>query len=122
MRTRKCVSHSTKTKAAGRTRGNLTVCDIDSKKQTVNFGWLRADSPLYDLERVVAHEFGHVLGMMHEHNNPDFRHFCERSSRVPAFWAWPPNSWDKKRVDARLFATWSRSIFPFKKPLDPLIQ
>lgn len=39
-------------------------------KATVNFGWLKSDLPEVDYRQVVLHEFGHVLGMIHEHQSP----------------------------------------------------
>lgn len=37
---------------------------------TMNYGWLEPDTPLREYQRVVRHEFGHALGMIHEHQNP----------------------------------------------------
>lgn len=39
-----------------------TDCKQEESKKTLNFGWLDA--------RTIMHEFGHVLGMIHEHQNP----------------------------------------------------
>lgn len=36
----------------------------------MNLGWLTATSPETELRRVVLHEFGHVLGLIHEHSSP----------------------------------------------------
>jgi hypothetical protein len=38
---------------------------------TMNFGWLTPDSDDVEVRRVVLHEFGHALGLIHEHQNPD---------------------------------------------------
>jgi Matrixin len=37
---------------------------------TMNYGWLTPDSSEKDYSSVVLHEFGHALGMIHEHQNP----------------------------------------------------
>jgi hypothetical protein len=39
-------------------------------KPTMNFGWLSADLPEDAFAHVVLHEFGHALGMLHEHQGP----------------------------------------------------
>jgi hypothetical protein len=39
-------------------------------KPTMNFGWLSADLPEEAFAHVVLHEFGHALGMLHEHQGP----------------------------------------------------
>jgi hypothetical protein len=37
---------------------------------TMNYGWLEVGTPQEEYERVVLHEFGHMLGMHHEHMSP----------------------------------------------------
>ena len=37
---------------------------------TMNFGWLTASTADSEYSRVVIHEFGHALGMIHEHQHP----------------------------------------------------
>lgn len=47
-------------------------CDhIDIKAATMNLAWLDKFSPLTANERaVILHEFGHTLGLLHEHQSP----------------------------------------------------
>jgi len=44
---------------------------IPRTQATVVLGWVREASAIDELESVVLHEFGHALGLLHEHNNPD---------------------------------------------------
>lgn len=37
---------------------------------SMNFGWLDDNTPDYEVKRTVLHEFGHALGLLHEHQNP----------------------------------------------------
>ncbi|WP_437321271.1 matrixin family metalloprotease [Sorangium sp. So ce385] len=37
----------------------------------MNFGWLTLESTQADVESVVLHEFGHALGLIHEHQHPE---------------------------------------------------
>jgi hypothetical protein len=38
---------------------------------TINFGWVKDTDSITKKERgVILHEFGHVLGLMHEHESP----------------------------------------------------
>ena len=58
---------------------------VPSTEATMNYGWLEPKSSQHEYERVVRHEFGHALGMIHEHQNP------AAQGRIP---------WDKPKVYA----------------------
>lgn len=80
-----------------------TSCkQIAHPKPTMNFGWLTPESSDDDLRRVVLHEFGHALGLLHEHMSPavDIRW---KKDVVYAELGDPPNSWSKETVDINLF-------------------
>ncbi|MBV8856323.1 MAG: DUF4062 domain-containing protein [Acidobacteria bacterium] len=95
-----------------------TNLKIPFKERTMNLGWLRADSPIDEIESVVLHEFGHVLGLSHEHNNPDAGLVWNREL-VYTQMGGPPNNWSKEHVERTFFYTWPHDRFPFTKPFDP---
>jgi len=39
-------------------------------RATMNFGWFDDNTPEEEFRRTVLHEFGHALGLLHEHQNP----------------------------------------------------
>ena len=43
---------------------------LPQDRPTMNFGWLNDRTPDYEVKRTVLHEFGHALGLLHEHQNP----------------------------------------------------
>lgn len=77
----------------------LTI--TDQNKPTMNFGWFDENTPDFEFSRTTLHEFGHAIGLIHEHQSLD--------SNIP----WDPpavyeyylrtNGWDKETVDNNIF-------------------
>jgi hypothetical protein len=84
---------------------------------TVNFGWLRDSTPKDEIERVVLHEFGHVLGLQHEHGNPASS-LKWRKEEVYRVFSGPPNHWTRAQIDNTIFAIWPPAYFPVHKLYD----
>lgn len=70
-------------------------------EQTVNFGWLDKDTPDYEWRRVVLHEFGHVLGCIHEDQQPAETIQWNKEA-VYKWYQGPPNNWTKQDVDENI--------------------
>jgi serralysin len=71
-----------------------TVCrDIPEPEPTMNYGWLTPDSDDDELRRVVMHEFGHALGLIHEHQNPEGGIEWNEQAVIDDL-SGPPNRWD----------------------------
>lgn len=75
---------------------------IPASEPTMNYGWLRPDSPDDELRRVVLHEFGHALGLIHEHQNPN-RPIAWNRAAVKAALSGPPNNWDDATIENNIF-------------------
>lgn len=87
----------------------LTVPD---DQPTMNFGWLDPTTPDQEYSRVVTHEFGHALGLIHEHQNPAGGIKWNKPV-VYRYYQGPPNRWSKSQVDLNLFKTYSKSQTQF---------
>jgi hypothetical protein len=72
--------------------------DIPVDHPTMNLGWQD--------EGVVLHEFGHAVGLIHEHQNP-LGGIQWNKPQVYKDLGGPPNSWPKEVVDSNMFATYS---------------
>ncbi len=59
------------------------------------------------LRRHVRHEFGHALGLVHEHQSPEGGIRWNRDEVYRAM-AGPPNHWDRNQVDVNYFERYSR--------------
>lgn len=70
---------------------------IPDPEPTMNYGWLTPDSDDDELNRVVMHEFGHALGLIHEHQNPEGG-IQWNEPAVLADLSGPPNNWDEAAI------------------------
>jgi serralysin len=80
-----------------------TICrSIPQSKPTMNYGWLTPTSDEAELRRVVLHEFGHALGLIHEHQNPKGGIKWNKDA-VKRDLSGPPNRWNDAAIDTNMF-------------------
>jgi hypothetical protein len=73
---------------------------------TMNYGWLDANTSIREYQRVVRHEFGHALGMIHEHQNPAAQGVIPWDKpKVYAYYA--QQGWSEEDVDFNIFQVYS---------------
>lgn len=78
-----------------------TYClQVSPTKPTTNFEWLD--------EAVILHEFGHVVGMVHEHMNPNNSCLLWNKEVVYSIYGGAPNYWSRSQVDSQVFKTYSK--------------
>lgn len=79
-----------------------TAKNIPTDQPTMNFGWLTPDVTEDEARRVILHEFGHALGLIHEHQNP-IAGIKWNKPAVIADLTQPPNSWDLDTIEHNMF-------------------
>jgi hypothetical protein len=85
-----------------------TMCrKIKEPEPTMNYGWLTPDSPDDEVRRVVLHEFGHALGLIHEHQNPKGGGIQWNKAAVKHDLSGPPNNWDDATIENNMFAKYN---------------
>lgn len=75
---------------------------IAAGKPTMNLGWATEDAPDDEFASVVLHEFGHAIGLLHEHNHPRLK-LNWKKHVVYADLGAPPNSWSRETIDFNVF-------------------
>jgi hypothetical protein len=90
---------------------------VATNAQTVNFGWLTKDTEEREFRRAVLHEFGHVLGLIHEYQNPNADIPWNRPA-VLQLMTGAPNYWDRAAVESNLFRKESIPASSYR-PYDP---
>lgn len=88
-----------------RGRGRWSVIGTGCKQRppgrpTMNLGGLTKASPDAEVRRATLHEFGHVLGMVHEHSLAD----AGIEWNHAAVYADLEDGWSRAEIDANIFA------------------
>ena len=78
---------------------------VGRNEATMNYGWLEPDTEHSEYQRVVRHEFGHALGMIHEHQNPAARIPWDKP-KVYAYYA--EQGWSREDVDVNIFEVYDK--------------
>lgn len=73
----------------------------DKTEPTMNFGWLKTTSSDLEIQEVVLHEFGHALGFVHEHQNPDGGIRWNRNEVIRSL-SGPPNNWTLQQIETNV--------------------
>jgi hypothetical protein len=89
----------------------------DKTRPTMNYGWLTASSSAEEIQRVVLHEFGHALGLIHEHQNPGGVIHWNREQVINDLSGYP-NYWSLDTIELNMFRTYATAETNFSA-LDP---
>lgn len=84
---------------------------------TMNFGWFNDTTHDEEFSRVVIHEFGHVLGFLHEHKSPVSPLQWDVNKAYKYFY--DKNGWSKTDVDNQVIAKYAQNNTNFSA-YDPL--
>lgn len=74
---------------------------VPQHQPTMNLGWDDLDT--------ATHEFGHTLGLIHEHSNPD-ADIPWDAEAVYRYYAGPPNRWDRATTRANVLGVYSERV------------
>jgi hypothetical protein len=83
-----------------------------TNEPTMNFGWLTPVSTDEEISSVVLHEFGHALGLIHEHQSPQAE-IKWNKELIYRQLGGPPNNWPRDQVDHNVFNRLSKDQLNF---------
>lgn len=81
--------------------GRYAQSRTDRSQPTMNFGWLTPASTPLEIQEVVLHEFGHAMGFIHEHQNPDGGLRWNRDAVIKSL-SGPPNNWTVEQIETNV--------------------
>jgi hypothetical protein len=81
---------------------------VPRNEPTMQLGGLSAHTRENEFRRVVLHEFGHVLGCIHEHQHPNAGIPWDRKA-VYAFYGGAPNWWSKQETKNNVLDVYSET-------------
>jgi len=81
---------------------------------TMNYGWLTNGSTDQEVSSVVLHEFGHALGLIHEHQAP-LAAIAWNKELIYRQLGGPPNNWPREKVDHNVFNRLSEAQLNFSE-------
>jgi len=85
---------------------------VPRAQPTMNYGWLTPSTATREYQRVVRHEFGHALGMIHEHQNPAAAgQIPWDKPKVYAYYA--QQGWSEDDVDRNIFDVYDEDTTNF---------
>src|SRR5262245_18310917 len=89
----------------------------DKSKPTMNYGWLTPTTTDDEVRRVVLHEFGHMLGLIHEHQNSVGGIPWNKDAVIEDL-SGPSNNWSRDTIEFNMFQPYAKKEVNFTK-LDP---
>lgn len=81
--------------------GRYAQSQTNKTEPTMNFGWLTPNSTDQEVQEVVLHEFGHAIGFIHEHQNPDGGLRWNRDEVIRSL-SGPPNNWSQQQIETNV--------------------
>jgi serralysin len=87
---------------------------VNHSEPTMNYGWLAENSTDEEVRSVVLHEFGHALGLLHEHQTPAGGINWNREEVIKDL-SGPPNNWSVDTIEHNLFEPYAKEETNFTK-------
>lgn len=87
--------------------------NVPQSVASMNFGWFNAATEETEFSRTILHEFGHALGMIHEHQSPAAGIPWNRPAVY--YYYYTTMGWDSATVDEQIFRQYEQSQTNFSQ-------
>ncbi|NND07108.1 MAG: hypothetical protein HKN87_12080 [Saprospiraceae bacterium] len=84
---------------------------IGTSRATMNFGWFTDRTSDTEFRRTTLHEFGHAIGLSHEHQHPEASIQWNREAVYSYYQR--TQDWSRRDVDANIFQRYNASSSNF---------
>jgi len=91
--------------------------NVPATHPTMNLGWANAKTPDPEFRQAVLMQFGHVLGLIQEHQNPNGGIDWDREGVMSSLTG-APNFWTKEQVEYNILKRYKPLVPPYR-PFDP---
>lgn len=81
---------------------------IDQNTPSINFGWFDSNTTDTEFKRVILHEFGHIMGLIHEHQSPVGNILWDKPKVYEYYQR--TQGWTTQQVDNNIFTKYSTTI------------
>jgi len=82
---------------------------VDANRPTMFFGWVDEQHAEQEIRQVVIHEWGHALGLVHEHQSPVARIPWDRDKVYDYYRRTQNPPWTRQDVDENVFRLYDAS-------------
>lgn len=88
--------------------GKDALAQRNPSAPTMNFGWLYDETEDVEFRRVVLHEFGHMLGAIHEHQSPASGIKWDKPLLYQYYWQ--TQKWSREMVDTNIIGKYDGDL------------
>jgi conflict system STAND superfamily ATPase len=94
-----------------------TALEVPRNQPNINYGYIDRNSSDRDVSQYVLHELGHILGLVHEMNQPNAS-IPWNPAKVFATFSSAPYLWGRDEMETNLLGKYRQGDYP-SKPFDP---
>ncbi|SHL04392.1 M12 family metallopeptidase [Flavobacterium chilense] len=83
--------------------------NIPKEQPTMKLGWVNEHEPEKKIRQLILHEFGHVLGLVHEHQLPGFNIRWDKEKVYEYYKITQNPPWKEEKVDSNIFFRYDKA-------------